>query len=401
MDVTGVATEVLGTLVPSGAGYAIRVGVPGTGTRSLVAFAPGGTLSPGVAANEPSAWHAYGGADLVVIAYRDFMGSLTPLKSLREHQGLSVALVDVEDVYDEYSFGVKSPYALKAFMANAHTWRRRPAYLLLVGDASFDPRNYLGFGSFDFVPTKLVDATWLETASDDWFTDLDNDLVPDIPVGRLPVRSAESASLVVGKITGYSQARQGTTALLVADQADDAFDFPSAMEAIGELLPARIAVTSLSRGTADDQTLSSEIVSALDQGPLLVNYAGHGSEEVWDGSILTSTLATGLTNGPLPLVLAMTCLNGLFQDVYAESLAKALILAPRGGAVAAWASSGLTEAGPQAVMNREFVRLLFSGAHLTVGQAIVPAKQATTDPDVRKTWIFFGDPSMRVPSTQR
>jgi len=108
-------------------------------------------------------------------------------------------------------------------------------------------------------------------------------------------------------------------------------------------------------------------------------------------------LAETLANGTkLPLVVAMTCLNGLFQDVYTESLAEALILAPQGGAIAVFASSGLTDPGPQSVMNQEFIRVLFSGGLPTMGQAVIRAKQATTDADVRKTWIFFGDPTTKL-----
>ena len=45
------------------------------------------------------------------------MDSLQPLKKLRESQGLRVALIDVEDIYDEFSFGNKSPKAIKDFLS--------------------------------------------------------------------------------------------------------------------------------------------------------------------------------------------------------------------------------------------------------------------------------------------
>jgi hypothetical protein len=48
----------------------------------------------------------------------------------------------------------------------------------------------------------------------------------------------------------------------------------------------------------------------------------------------------------------MTCLNGLFHDVYTESLAEAMLKAQQGGAVAVWASSGLTGPEGQVVMNK-------------------------------------------------
>jgi hypothetical protein len=101
----------------------------------------------------------------------------------------------------------------------------------------------------------------------------------------------------------------------------------------------------------------------------------------------------------LPFVVAMTCLNGLFQDIYMESLAEALILAPKGGAIGVWASSGLTQPDEQARMNAELIRLLFRGEHrqnLTIGQAVMQAKRATQDKDVRKTWVLIGDPATRL-----
>ena len=138
--------------------------------------------------NQPSTWHKLNHrADLIIITHKDFIGSLGPLKSLRESQGWSVALIDVEDIYDEFSFGAKTPQALRDFLQRARAyWQRPPRFVLLVGDASFDPRNYLGLGDFDVVPTKLVDTVSLETASDDWFVDFNNDGLPAIPCGPNP-----------------------------------------------------------------------------------------------------------------------------------------------------------------------------------------------------------------------
>ena len=130
-----------------------------------------------------------------------------------------MALIDVEDLYDEFSFGNKSPKAIKDFLASAKAnWKKPPRFVLLVGDASFDPRNYLGMGDFDFVPTKLVDTAYLETASDDWFVDLNNDGLPEMAIGRLPVQTAEEAAIVVSKIMGYEKSSKKNEAILVADR---------------------------------------------------------------------------------------------------------------------------------------------------------------------------------------
>ncbi|MEK6325171.1 MAG: C25 family cysteine peptidase [Acidobacteriota bacterium] len=90
-----------------------------------------------------------------MITTRELAASLMPLVALREKRGLRVALIDIEDIYDEFSFGQKSPYAVKDFLAYANSnWKKKPRFVLLAGDASLDPKNYLGFGDLDLVPTR-------------------------------------------------------------------------------------------------------------------------------------------------------------------------------------------------------------------------------------------------------
>ena len=103
----------------------------------------------------------------------------------------------------------------------------------------------------------------------------------------------------------------------------------------------------------------------------------------------------------LPVVFAITCLNGYFQDPVLESLAESLLKAERGGAVAVWASSGMCDSAPQALMDQEMFRAIFgdrgaSGGALTLGEAVMRAKNSINDSDARLTYILFGDPTIRV-----
>jgi hypothetical protein len=41
-------------------------------------------------------------------------------------------------------------------------------------------------------------------------------------------------------------------------------------------------------------------------------------------------------------------------------------------------------------------RQMFSAPQVRLGDAARAAKVATTDVDVRQTWILFGDPTMRL-----
>jgi len=386
-----------------GSGYEVSFRAPGSGTRILLALGVENAKSPAeLILNQPSRWHqGRNGYDLVIISHRDFLESLKPLKKLRENQGYSVALVDVDDVYDEFSFGSKDPQAIKDFLQRAKSsWQKPPRFVLLVGDASYDPRNFLGYGELDFVPTKLLDTAYLETASDDWLVDFDEDGLPDMALGRLPVQTPAEASVMVAKIIAYEKSARTNEALLVADKRKetDDFDFAEAAHKVGTLFPSSVGLRKVFRGEyGSDAQAKEALLYYLGQGSLVVNYIGHGGMMEWRGNLFTTDDAETLPNaGRLPFYINMTCFNGFFQAPYADSMAEALLKAQAGGAVAVWTSSGMTLPRGQSVMNQELVRQLFNGRDLTIGEAAMKAKAATTDADVRKTWVLFGDPTTRL-----
>ncbi|HEX9638666.1 MAG TPA: C25 family cysteine peptidase, partial [Acidobacteriota bacterium] len=157
-----------------------------------------------------------------------------------------------------------------------------------------------------------------------------------------------------------------------------------------------LRVQEIFLGQSGIGTARAELLAALNRGVLMVQYFGHGSESTWSSQgLLTIPDVQALTNGlNLPVVIAMNCFNGLFQDVYSESLAEALLNAEQGGAVAVWASSGATDPNQQMIMDRALAQLLFETS--TLGEAILRAKLAVPDQDVRRTWILFGDPATRL-----
>jgi autotransporter-associated beta strand protein len=393
--------QVSSKIVTKGSGFAVKVAGGRGSTRLLLAVADSQVQHPvGITANELSNLSGTDNrADFIILTHRTLRDAVRPLADLRRSQGLETMVVDVEDVYDEFSYGAKSRDAIKDFLALAkNTWALAPRYVLFVGDASIDPRNYVGFGSQDLVPTKLVDASTLETSSDDALADFDGDGLADMAVGRLPAQTPQQAQLVIGKITNYTPGQTMNGALLVSDHLEG-YDFEAASNQVRSLLPASLSVTMVNRREDPNAQVKSAIIEGINAGPLLVNYAGHGSSDVWTGAkLLSASDAVALTNGNrLPLFVIMTCLNGRFQDPFRESLAEALMRADNGGAVAVWASSGLTEPDAQSQMDQQLMRLLFTdGQSSTLGDAVRGAKHATNDQDVRKTWILFGDPTMRI-----
>ncbi|MGH9761635.1 MAG: C25 family cysteine peptidase, partial [Blastocatellia bacterium] len=415
------ASQLSGAIHQVGSSFSVTFSDPSLGTRTILAFSSDQEKqASSLDYNTPSNWgQASHGADMVIIAPSTFFSHLAPLVARRTGQGLSVALIDVVDLYDEFNFGQKDPQAIKSFLAFASTnWRPAPRWVLMAGDASYDPKNYLGFGDFDLVPSKLIATQALQTASDDWVVDFNGAGPPDLAIGRLPARTSQEMDVMVGKILAYEDTAQRGGALLATDVSDD-FNFAGESLQLKALLPASLSTTTVDRGA--DPSALSDLISGINQGQKIINYAGHGSVDIWRGDFLTDGSALGLLNGQnLPFFSLMTCLNGAFNDPSLDSLAASLLKAPHGGAVAVWASSGITDPAAQGVMSQNFYKLLFSSSPapgggndgggsngggngggvstggLTIGEAAAKAKVGVTDPDVRTTWILFGDPAMRL-----
>jgi uncharacterized repeat protein (TIGR01451 family) len=357
----------------------------------------------GVWPNHPSHWHSpQAGADIAMVTYGPFAAALAPLVQAHQAEGKTSAVVPINDLYDEFNFGERTPIAIRTFLQTAiQNWKSPPTYLLLNGRASLDPRNYLGFGSLDLVPTRMVQSTSLMTATDDWFSDFSGNGVPTIATGRLPVATMDDATTVIGKIATYEgQSTNGpwtANALMVADK-DDTESFTQDSQTVQAKLPTTMQVTDIFTDTVGVADARTDILNSINSGQLVVNYLGHGSEEQWSGSdIFDTNSVSSLTNGTqLPVFLIMDCLNGFFEDVYMQPLGVTLLLAPNGGAVAVLASSGLNQAPPQTNLDAMVVQGAIAAKGTRLGDAIVKAKSNISDPDTRRTFVLFGDPAMQV-----
>jgi hypothetical protein len=384
-------------VTPTAANGAVTVALPKGGKRRVLAMTSAGFAHPArLELNVPSTLHGKG-ADLVIVAHRTFVNALAPLAALHRAERLTVAVASIDDVYDEFSFGAIDPAAIRAYLKDVRT-STRPRGVLLVGDTTIDPRNYLGFGELDFVPTKILPTTLLRTSSDGWFTDFNNDLIPDVAIGRIPVRTAQATTNAVAKIVAYAAVPAGQSwsqrALFVSDYDPEELFRPS-------LQPARAAVpagmTAIDIDMADGLGVARPaLLSEWNAGASLINYFGHGSVEVWTGGgLLSNGDVASLTNASrLPFVAAMTCLNGYYHDVFTSSLAEAMLAAPSGGAIGVFTSSSLTTVENQKNANTAFVTKLLAGG--TFGEAALAAWQGSPSSDFRISFQLFGDPLLRL-----
>lgn len=336
---------------------------------------------------------------LIIISHKNWLGEANNWANYRRADGFTVEVIDVEDLFDEFNYGKSSAQSITDFAQYAkNNWQTPPSYIFLMGDATYDPLNYTGGGNFNFVPAKMVDTVYSETASDDALTDFNNDGLAEIPIGRLPVRSGAEITQMLNKVTIFEQSvSQGfDRGATCASDLPQGYDFAALCSRIFNEMPTGINKTYINRGDVNAQTV---LLDSLNSGKYIVNYSGHGNTSIWASTgFFNNTNALNLNNGNnLSIFTMLTCLNGYFIEPATYSLSENLLRAQNGGAVVAWSSSGLTTPDVQEVMARRFYNQLGVGTLTRIGDLINDSKTVLVGGrDVRLSWVLLGDPTLKV-----
>ncbi len=380
-------------------------------------------------------------ADYLVITHPTFKQSIQPLVEFRRSQGLTTSVVDITDIYDEFSDGLFNPFAIQKFLRYAYTsWKPpAPTYVVLVGDAHYDYKNatverYRRDASFHgtyalypiFVPTFHGWAPESgETAMDGRFVNVSGeDALPDMFIGRLSVQNSQELNVMVKKIINYERKLktgpwQGTLIQVADDHLDnpgDALFEISRNELIRDVIPPGYNTRQIYLRQVKSPTLTaSRIRSALNDGALAIEYTGHGGIQTWaDESIFRSEDVTQLRNRYLPFVITTTCLNGQFdkpQQIGNFCLSEQFLLGQY-GAIAALSATRLTYGTANAEFDRDLFKSLFEPAlkqegdkrnGVSLGKIIADAKIKFLTRIRNPQWIpgteqytLFGDPATRL-----
>jgi hypothetical protein len=359
------------------------------------------------------------GADYIVITHTDFMDAASDLAVYRAAQDLRAAVVDVQDVYDQFSYGVIDPAGIRDFLAYTYAnWvSPAPSYVVLMGDGNYDPKNYLDYGGTSYIPPFLGDFDpWIqETSADNRYVTLAGaDTMPDMMLGRFAVNSLAEAQVMVDKVIAYETALPGgewrQQVLAVSDNADGGGNYPLLSDnLISCCIPSSYSVQKIyyNGSPADPDKIAARNAILAAYGKFIVNYIGHGYTNGWASeSLLTSASIPSLTNGTLqPIVLPMTCMEGYFINPRPGSsyisLAKTTTRAAGMGAIASWSATGQGVASGHDFLNRGFLTALLTNGVSTLGEATQAGKQylfsVNASPDLLDTYLLFGDPALRMP----
>ena len=433
-DAAKVSTIMGATVSPESTSYRLRFGDSHDGDRRYLALTAAQRLTPPIELDTPSALQSpAAGADYIIVSHGDFLAAIQPLADHRAAQGLRVGIVDVQDAYDEFGYGLASAEAIHDFLAYAydHWPRPAPTYVLLVGDGTYDPRHYVPSSAPTYVPPylELVDPIQGETATDNRYGCVSGeDIVPDLHIGRLPVNSPDEAERMVNKILSYethpAEGEWNRNVLFIADDleggggnfydlsngiADGYADPPTNTV---KFLPEPYVATKvyLASTCADENpavACQQEIVDTINSGALLTSFIGHATKNYWAEERLLDIAALGrLTNADkLTIALPMTCLEGYFHEAALgyQAFGEANVRQEGGGAVASWSPTGLGLATGHDLLEQGLFMALFQdgmqelGAATTLGKLYLMANSPTGKyDDLVETYGLLGDPALRV-----
>ena len=325
------------------------------------------------------------GADYVVIAPAAFEAAAKRLALHRASQGLRVEVVDVADVFDEFSYGEADPAAIRRFLAHAYArWSPGVRQAVLFGD------GVVGCcGGDDTIPVHVEVAGALATASDSWYGCVDGaDALPDIQIGRLPVSSFTEAQIVVQKLIQYdheSSEQAWAKRLLIVGGGIHVP--PGAVEPI--------AITD-----------TSELLRAFGMGGLCATALAPGRLNGIDGLVSPREVATLRSQGGTPLLISPAIAHGYYASPTVPCLTESL-MSGRGGISGGIVNSGLMDAGDALLMTRAVLQAGLSatadapqgfGALLDVGRLSLAGRRSLKD--ALRTCLLIGDPAtvLKAPS---
>ena len=338
--------------------------------------------------------------DLIILTDAELAPELAPLIEARRQQGLSVKLIETEEIYNRFGHGQPSPQAIQNYLADAlKNWPKpAPRYLLLAGGTTYDFRNNLGTQARNRIPSILVEVTHSgETVSDTRLADIDNDGRADISVGRWPATTPQEIASLVERTLAYEKSISAKNVLFTADGTSTEFS------STADRLIANSNLDQLTPNRAYGASWQT-VTDYWNSGNWIVTYVGHGSVDLWgQDEVLSGERVAGLqnpANTAPPIVLQFTCLSGFFAHPEQVSISERMLLSPNGPVITVSASS-LTYSSSQEPFAASMLEGLTDPNMVRVGDVVAQARadldiSSPSIKEVYDTFNLLGDPSAIV-----
>jgi len=417
--------------------------------KEFIAFDGQSFYAPQFAGKIPNQnLHGLGQYDFIIVTHPSFAGEAQRLAT--EHynvNNLSSVVVTTDQVYNEFSSGVKDATAIrnfvKMFYDRATNASEMPKYLLLFGNGSYDNKNRISNNN-NFIPTYQSGNSLQPTASyvtDDYFGLLDgtegqnSDGGLDVGIGRFPVKTAAEAKIAVDKSimyltkhnlmpdtqSGQCSAFSGSISnygdwrnviCFVADDEDGNLHISQAESLAGivDTTDKRFNIDKIYLDAYLQQTdaggqrypeVNDAISNRVEKGALIINWTGHGGEEGWAHErVLTIDQINAFKNKyNLPVFVTATCEFSRFDNPAKTSAGELLFLNSNGGGIALFTTTRLAFANVNFSLNKSFYSYALTkinNEYPSLGDLMKLTKNSIGNVSSARNFVLLGDPALKM-----
>ena len=387
--------------------------------------------------------HADGAVDMVIIipTTQKWLTQAERIKTLHEERdGLRVRIVPADELYNEFSSGTPDATAYRRYMKmlydRAATEADIPRYLLLYGDGAWDNRmhcaEWSGYDPDDFLLCFESDNSFSSVncfVSDDFFCLLDDEEQiqeqsgmslaylgkPDVAVGRFPVRTLESATILADKTIGYADNEHAgawqnvlcfmgddgnhNTHMQTADKVATMVETNHQGYQLKKIYWDAYTRTSSSTGYSYPD-VTRLIKQQMESGALMMNYSGHGAPYAFSHELVMKLADfEAASSMKLPLWVTASC-DIMPFDGQEDNIGETVMLNSQGGGVAFFGTTRTVYATYNEVMNLAFTDYVLTPG-ISIGEAARRAKcdlvtsGSDTSPN-KLQYTLLGDPALRL-----
>ena len=373
--------------------------------------------------------------DYIIVSPQLFLSQAERLADINRNQyGLNVKVVDLEQIYNEFSSGNQDAAAIKNLTRyvyeNASTPENRLKYLCLFGDASFDYKDRIS-GNTNFVPSwhAYSSLNLLNSfVSDDFFGMMDpnegtmsNSDKLDIAVGRILADSPQRAIELVDKIERYYvEASYGSwrnSFVAVSDDVNQSWEkiIQQTTNDIADLVAQEkpnVNVTKIHSDAYQQESsaggdlypeVNKAFVNSFEQGALVINYFGHGGEDrLAEERIFGKPDINNLRNVcKLSCFVTVTCEFTRFDNPQRITAGELTYWNPDGGAIGLITTTRKIFVSTGIIFNTTLSQYLFSFGSSDFPSIAESLRLTKTDPSIsnatqRRLVFFIGDPALKL-----
>lgn len=370
----------------------------------------------------------------LILFHPKFKSAALALAAHRNRQGLASQAISIQDVFLTYAGGRPDPSAIKHFLFDLKSKPNSPLrYLVLLGDASWDPKQRSGIGTREERNSILPTYSSLESfnplttyASDDFYALLESNEGAwpenwnaqeeslDLAIGRIPAKTQAEADIYVQKLMDYESKPKPwpSTMALFADDSDaqihqqDALEFAQSLQTSLGLRVEKVLLDQYPQTQSNGQyqaPLATEKIKRLfEREAQFIHFIGHGSENGWtDEKVLTTKELLELNNQDnLPILFTATCQFARLDNPGMVSGAELALLSKTGGAIAVISPSRPVYQSSNYAFSKAFYAALLkhrNSLDYRLGDWFKDGKNAQLGGVFQRNLFLLGDPALPLP----